>query len=191
MIVPCPQCGQQIPATLQNCQFCGAIVSPAVRSAARSKSGEDELEPGSGIAPDKVWAIYGLLCWFLIITHGVSLLVTFVFGPIARGRAFEPNPISIILVILDLVYIIIGACLLAKVEKVRDFVTTMCVIGIFFNLYGLLFNTIDILMWGFFGVLMTATTVFSLIINGGLIWSIYETQRIMAFDRYDQTRVRR
>lgn len=191
MIIPCPKCGQQIPATLQTCQFCGAIVSPAIRSAARAKGGDDELEAGSGIAPKTVWAIYGILCWFLILTHGISLLTTLVFGPIASGKAFEPDVFSIITILLDVVYIIIGICLLAKVEQVRDFVTTVCVIGILFNLRGLLFNTIDILVWGIYGVILTAMTVLSIVINGGLIWSIYETQRIMAFDRYDKTRVRR
>ncbi|MBX3113372.1 MAG: hypothetical protein KF836_02295 [Fimbriimonadaceae bacterium] len=191
MIIPCPKCGQQIPATLQNCQFCGAIVSPAIRSAARTKGGDDELEAGSGIAPAKVWAIYGALCWFLILTHGINIMYILVFGPIASRKAFEPDVINTVGIIIDIVFIIIGICLLTKVEKVRDFVTTACVIGIFFNLRALLFNTVDILVWGMFGVLLTALTVFSIIINGGLIWSIYETQRIMAFERYDQTRVRR
>ncbi|QYK52760.1 MAG: hypothetical protein KF824_10905 [Fimbriimonadaceae bacterium] len=191
MIIPCPKCGQQIPATLQTCQFCGAIVSPAIRSAARAKGGDDELEAGSGIAPKTVWAIYGALCWFLILTHGTSLMITLVFAPIANGKPFEPDVFGIVSILIDVVFIIIGICLLAKVERVRDFVTTVCAVGIIFNLWDLLGNMALILGLGIYGVILTIMTVFSIIINGGLIWSIYETQRIMAFDRYDKTRVRR
>lgn len=191
MIIPCPKCGQQIPATLQTCQFCGAIVSPAIRSAARAKGGDDELEAGSGIAPKTVWAIYGALCWFLILTHGTSLMITLVFAPIANGKPFEPDVFSIVGLVFDIGYIICGILLLAKVEKVRDAVTWLCTIGILYNLRDLVLNMAMILGFGLLGVIMLILTLFSMVINGGLIWSIYETQRIMAFDRYDKTRVRR
>ncbi len=188
MIVPCPQCGQQIPATLQNCQFCGAIVSPAIRSAARSKSGEDELEAGSGIAAAKVWKIYNGLAIFWVVSAGLSIILSAILASLNPDKAANYLGIDLI---FNLVTVLIGLGLIFRYELARKAATFFCILSIIRGFLLVVGGMLSLLYAGLFGIPFLIIYIINILLAAAMIWAISETERIMAFDRYDQIRGRR
>lgn len=173
--VQCPNCGNTVPITTSQCQFCGQALVPGEFQDI-NEFGE-EIVVGHGISPEVVQQLYVAICWVWTLGGAASIA----FG-LLTPLFVKSASTSIIELLIGLVTIILGIGLLMRSESARKIVNVLAFLNLMFGIFGFIFALVLV---GFGGIFKLAGVVLALVkiaSSIAMIWLISETDRRAMID---------
>lgn len=135
------------------------------------------IDRGSGVSPVKVRRIYrALAIWFLVT--GLLGFVVYVVLPSLNPESLRYTGLGVGFSSAKILQIGLAVGLLNGKQWARDVSTWLCTLLILFGLMTLIGSLLSITLFGVLGLIQTITVLMDLAVNGGMIWSIYEMERI-------------
>ncbi|MBS1708793.1 MAG: hypothetical protein JSS65_08755 [Armatimonadetes bacterium] len=183
-MISCPKCKQTLPDFVTTCQFCGAQIQGVKQIQAVHVDSDGFEHPdtttGSGLSGEWVRRIYYGLGIFWLLTGLWSILDITVVGPASKGTTFQGGVAYIFLFILVIrLGLAIGYLMRASIAK--KVINVFAALGLLGALLSLVGSLMSIMLVGPFGILFVLLSLLDVIVNGGIMWIIGESERPDAF----------
>lgn len=180
-MITCPNCRQTLPDFVNQCQFCGAdtraVQRPAFQPVDDDGFDQPDLRTGSGLSGEWVRRIYYGLGTMWIVTGVWGLLDITLIGPAASKKPFEMSLLTGLIIGITCIRLVLAVGYMMRANIAKQIINVFAAIGLLFALLGLVGSLMTIMLVGPLGVVFVILQLIDVIVNGGIMWIIGESER--------------
>lgn len=186
-MITCPNCKQTLPDFVVKCQFCGADTKSVPRFGGQTVHAdgfeEPDLKTGSGLSGLWVRRIYYGLGIFWLVMGLLSMVLVIISATSSTGKqeATGFDVWTFVGLMLGFIQVLISIGYLARVRSVMKVVNFFAALGVLANILKLIGGLMSIMIFGPIGLVFIVGYIFNIIVNGGVMWIIGESDRPDAF----------